>query len=34
MVNLWNNNYIEHESNGDRNKNLSVKEYLNKLNLT
>ena len=24
--NFWNNNYIEYESNGDRNKNLSVKE--------
>ena len=23
--NFWNNNYIEYESNGDRNKNLSVK---------
>ena len=29
--NLWNNNYIEHESNGDRNKTLSVEEYLNKI---
>ena len=24
--NFWNNNYIEYEINGDRNKNLSVKE--------
>ena len=23
--------YIEHESNGDRNKTLSIKEYLNKI---
>ena len=23
--NFWNNNYIEYESNGDKNKNLSVK---------
>ena len=29
--NLWSNNYIEHESNGDRNKTLSVEEYLNKI---
>ena len=29
VVNFWNNNYIEDESNGDRNKNLN-KEYLNK----
>ena len=27
--NLWCNNFIEYESNGDRNKTLSVKEYLN-----
>ena len=27
-----NNNYIVHESNGDRNRNLSLEEYLNKLN--
>ena len=26
--NFWNTNYNEHESSGDRNKNLSVKEYL------
>ena len=25
--NFWNNNYIEYECSGDRNKNLSVKEY-------
>ena len=28
---FWNNNYIEYESNGDRNKNLSVKKYLNEI---
>ena len=27
--NFWNNNCIAYESNGDRNKNLSIKEYLN-----
>ena len=26
---FWSKNYIEYETNGDRNKNLSVKEYLN-----
>ena len=26
--NTFNSNYIEHESNGDKNKNLSIKEYL------
>ena len=30
VSNFWNNNYIEYESNGDRNKNLSLEEYLNK----
>ena len=29
--NFWNNNYIEYESSGDRNKNLSIKEYLDKI---
>ena len=29
--NFWSNNYIEYESNGDRNKTLSVEEYLNKI---
>ena len=29
--NLWSNNYIEYESNGDRNKKLLVEEYLNKI---
>ena len=28
---IWNNNYIKYESSGDRNKNLSVKEHLNKI---
>ena len=28
---MWNNNYIEYEDNDDRNKNLSVKEYLDKI---
>ena len=29
--NFWNNNYIEYESNSDRNKDLSLKEYLGKI---
>ena len=29
--NFWSNNYIERESNGDRNKTLTVEEYLNKI---
>ena len=29
--NCWNNNYVEYKSNGDRTKNLSVKEYLKKI---
>ena len=33
MGNFWNNNYIEYENNGDRNKNLSVKEYINEVKL-
>ena len=28
---FWSNNYIKYESSGDRNKNLSVKEYLGKV---
>ena len=28
---FWNNNYIEHESNGDKNNNFSLDEYLNKI---
>ena len=31
VSNFWSNNYIEHESNSDRNKTLSVEEYLNKI---
>ena len=31
LNNFWSNNYIEYESNGDRNKTLSVEEYLNKI---
>ena len=30
VTNFWSNNYFEYESNGDRNKTLSVKEYINK----
>ena len=29
--NFWSNNYIEYKSNGDKNKMLSVGEYLNKI---
>ena len=29
--NFWSNNYIEYESNGHRNKILSLEEYLNKI---
>ena len=28
--NFWSNSYIEYERNGDRNKTLSIDEYLNK----
>ena len=28
---LWNNNYIEYESNGDKNRNLSSEEYLHNI---
>ena len=31
MLDFWNNNDIEYESSDDRNKNLSVEEYLNKI---
>ena len=31
VSNFWRNNYIEYESNGDRNKTLPVEEYLNKI---
>ena len=27
--NFWSNNYIEYENNNDRNKTLSIEEYLN-----
>ena len=28
---FWSNNYIEYESNGDRNKTLSIKKYLKEI---
>ena len=28
---FWRNNYIEYESNGERNKTLTVEEYLNRI---
>ena len=31
VSNFWSNNYIEYKSNGDKNKTLSVEEYLNKI---
>ena len=31
ISNFWNNNYIEYESNGDKNRNLSLDEYHNKI---
>ena len=31
VSNFWSNNYIEYKSNGDRNKTLSVEEYLTKI---
>ena len=31
---FWTNNYIEYESNGDKNKTLSFEEYLNKIDHT
>ena len=30
-ISFWNSSYIEYEDIGDRNKTLSVEEYLNKL---
>ena len=30
VTNFWNNNYIEYESNGNKNRNLSLHEYYNK----
>ena len=31
VINFWSNNYIEYESNCDRNKTISVEKYLNKV---
>ena len=31
VSNFWNNNYIEYKSNGDKNSNLSLDKYLNKI---
>ena len=31
LNNFWSNNYVEYESNNDRNRTLSVEEYLNKI---
>ena len=31
LSNFWSNNYIDYESNGDRNKAVSVEEYLKKI---
>ena len=31
VSNIWNSNYTECENNVDRNKNLSLKEYLDKI---
>ena len=31
VSNFWSNNYIEYKSSGNRNKALSVEEYLNKI---
>ena len=31
VTNVWNNNCIEYEKNGDKNRNLSVDQYLNKV---
>ena len=31
LSNLWSSNYIDYESNGDRNKTVSVEEYLKKI---
>ena len=31
VIKFWSNNHIEYESNGERNKTLSVEEYLNKI---
>ena len=34
VSNFWNNNYIEYQSNSDKNRNLSVDEYFDKFNFT
>ena len=31
VSNFWSNNQIEYESNSDRNKTLSIEDYLNKI---
>ena len=31
VSNFWNKSYIKYESSGDKNKNLSLKEYLDKI---
>ena len=31
VSNVWNNNWIEYESNGDKNRNLLLGEYLHKI---
>ena len=31
LNNFWNNNYVDYESNGNKNRNLSQDEYLNKI---
>ena len=31
ITNFWDNNYIEYESNGDKNRNLSLDKYINKI---
>ena len=31
VINFWNNNYMKYESNGGKNRNLSLDEYLNKI---
>ena len=33
VSNFWNNDYIGYESNGDKNRNLSLNEYLSKIEL-
>ena len=31
VINFWSNNYFEYENNSNRNKTLSLEEYLNKI---